>query len=86
MALPWILVGDAIDHGGTVVAGAPAVSLGGRQVARIGDAVVCSQHGSTTIVSGDPGVVILGSPVARHGDKTACGASLIASQSTTSNG
>ena len=85
MARPWILVGDAIDHGGSVVAGAFNVRVGGRSVARIGDPVVCSRHGNTTIVTGDTNVPILGKPVARHGDKTACGATLIASQSTTFN-
>lgn len=83
MSRPFILVGDALDHGGNVIAGSPFSDVEGKPIARIGDPAVCRKHGRTTIVSGDPTVVIDGSPVARHGDKTDCGATLIASQSTT---
>lgn len=83
MTRPWILVGDSIDHGGSVVAGAGGTSVGGKQIARVGDPVICSKHGQTSIVSGDQSLIVHGRPVARHGDKTACGATLLASQSTT---
>ncbi len=83
MSRPFILVGDRITHGGSVVSGSGQTDVNGKPVARIGDRVVCSKHGQTSIVSGDTSVVIDGSPVARDGDKTACGATLIASQSTT---
>lgn len=83
MSRPLILVGDRLDHGGSVVSGASPSSVGGKQIARVGDRAVCSKHGSTVIVSGDSGTIVHGQPVARHGDKTACGATLIASQSTT---
>jgi len=82
MSRPFILVGDRLDHGGSVVSGSPQTDVDGKPVARIGDRVVCSRHGPTTIVSGDTTVVIDGSPVARHGDKTACGGTLLAGQSS----
>lgn len=86
MARPFILVGDTLDHGGSVVSGSADTDVGGRSVARIGDAVSCSRHGATKIVSGDDGVIIDGQPVARHGDKTACGGTLVSSQGATGIG
>lgn len=82
MARPFILVGDKLDHGGSVVSGSADTDVAGKAIARVGDKVACSKHGSTTIVSGDDSLVIDGRPVARHGDKTACGGTLIASQNT----
>ena len=81
MSRPFIVVGDSLDHGGSVVGGSSETDVDGKAVARVGDRAICSKHGQTTIVSGDSGVVIDGSPVARHGDKTACGATLLSSQS-----
>lgn len=88
MSRPLIVIGDKTDHGGEVLEGAPASDTGGKRIARLGDKVSCPQkgHGGTTvIVSGDPTCLIDGKPVARQGDKTACGATLIASQSLTSD-
>jgi len=88
MPQPFILVGDQTDHGGVVVSGAPSSDAGGRLIARVGDQVTCPRkgHGGTTvIVSGDPTCIIDGQPAARAGDKTACGATLIASQSVTTD-
>ncbi|MFC7520962.1 PAAR domain-containing protein [Xanthomonas populi] len=73
MSRPFILVGDRLDHGGSVVTGSAETDVDGKPVARIGDTVVCSVHGQTEIASGDATVMIDGKPVARHGDKTACG-------------
>ncbi|KAB7769656.1 PAAR domain-containing protein [Xanthomonas maliensis] len=86
MSRPFIVVGDKLDHGGSVVAGSGETDINGKPVARIGDKVVCRRHGNTTIVSGDATVVIDGNPVARHGDKTACGGTLISSQGATGIG
>lgn len=86
MARPFILLGDKLDHGGSVVSGSADTDVNGKAVARVGDKVTCSKHGSTTIVSGDDSVVIDGKPVARHGDKTACGGTLISGQATTGIG
>lgn len=88
MSRPFILVGDTTDHGGTVISGAPTSDVQGRKIARIGDQVSCPRRGhggTTTIVSGDPTCIIDGAPAARHGDKTACGATLIATQSLTTD-
>jgi uncharacterized Zn-binding protein involved in type VI secretion len=88
MSIPFIVVGDRTDHGGTVVSGSPVTDAAGRAVARVGDRVTCPRrgHGGTTvIVSGDPTCVIDGRPAARHGDRTACGAILIASQAVTTD-
>ncbi len=88
MSRPFILVGDTTDHGGTVISGAPGSDVQGRQIARVGDQVTCPRKGHgrvTTIVSGDPTCLIDGAPAARHGDKTACGATLIATQSLTTD-
>jgi uncharacterized Zn-binding protein involved in type VI secretion len=85
---PFILVGDKTDHGGVVIEGAPTSSVGGRAIARVGDKVSCPTRGhndTTVIVSGDPTCIIDGQPAARHGDKTACGATLIATQTTSTD-
>jgi uncharacterized Zn-binding protein involved in type VI secretion len=88
MSQPFIVIGDKTDHGGTVLDGAPTTDTGGKRIARVGDKVSCPRKGhggTTTIVTGDPTCIIDGQPAARHGDKTACGATLIASQSTTTD-
>jgi uncharacterized Zn-binding protein involved in type VI secretion len=88
MPQPFILVGDSTDHGGVVIEGAPTSAAAGRVIARVGDKVSCPKrgHGGTTvIVSGDPTCIIDGQAAARAGDKTACGATLISSQSVTTD-
>jgi uncharacterized Zn-binding protein involved in type VI secretion len=88
MPKPFILIGDKTSHGGVVIEGAPSSDAGGIRIARIGDKVTCPKRGHgdpTVIVSGDPTCIIEGKPAARHGDKTACGATLIASQTTTTD-
>lgn len=86
MNRPFIVTGDATDHGGKVLTGATTTDTHGKRIARVGDQVSCPKkgHGGTTvIVSGDPTVLIDGSPAARHGDVTACGAKLISTQIST---
>lgn len=83
MTRPFIVAGDKLSHGGTVLPPSSQTDIDGLLVARVGDATVCSLHGPGTIISGDATVVIDGKPVARHGDKTSCGASLMASQTRT---
>lgn len=86
MARPFIVVGDRLSHGGSVVSGAEQTDIAGKPIAREGDRAVCSVHGPTTIISGDATVVIDGQAAAREGDRTACGAVLVSSQSTTGLG
>ena len=86
MARPFIVVGDKLSHGGSVVSGAEHTDVAGKPVSRVTDRAVCAVHGPTTIVSGDATVIIDGQAVAREGDSTACGATLISSQTTTGLG
>lgn len=88
MSKPFIVIGDKTDHGGVVIQGSPTTNAGGKMIARVGDKVTCpiqGHGGVTVIVSGDPTCIIDGMPAARMGDKTACGATLIASQSVTTD-
>ncbi|TVT48468.1 MAG: PAAR domain-containing protein [Denitromonas halophila] len=88
MTRPFILLGDKTSHGGTVISASGSSDCGGRGIARVGDQVSCPKKGHgrvTTIATGDPTALIDGRPAARHGDITACGASLIASQSLTTD-
>lgn len=88
MTRPFILLGDKSSHGGTVISASGSSDCNGKGIARVGDQVTCPRRGHggvTVIVSGDPTALIDGQPAARHGDKTACGASLIASQSHTTD-
>lgn len=91
MSRPLIVVGDKTSHGGVVLEGASTTAVEGKAIARVGDKVSCplcghGQHGITEIVTGDPTLIIDGRPAARDGDMTACGATLIASQATTTTG
>lgn len=87
MGRGFIVLGDQTSHGGSVVSASGASSTGGVGVARVGDKVTCpiKGHGTNTIVTGDATVVVDGAAVARDGDKTACGATLIASQASTTS-
>ncbi len=83
MGRPFIVLGDATNHGGKVIEASRTTDTHGKRIARVGDKVTCPKkgHGGTTvIVSGDPTCLIDGKPAARHGDKTACGATLLAGQ------
>lgn len=84
MARRLIVVGDPTDHGGKVISGSPSHTIGGKAIARKGDAVDCpahypdgSPHGVNAIVEGEPSLSIDGVPVALEGHKSACGCSLI---------
>ncbi|PPE70399.1 PAAR domain-containing protein [Caldimonas thermodepolymerans] len=88
MARPFIVLGDVTSHGGKVIEASGTTDTHGRRIARVGDKVTCPKkgHGRTTvIVTGDPTMLIDGQPAARHGDRTACGATLIASQLTSTD-
>ena len=88
MSKSFIVVGDQTDHGGVVVAGSAVTDAAGKPIARVGDKVTCPKRGhrgETVIATGDPTCIIDGQPAARHGDKTACGATLISSQTRTTD-
>lgn len=78
MARLFIVVGDSLSGGGTVVSGSPFTDIDGSAMARVGDRAICKAHGPGTIVSGDTTLIIDGNPAARHGDKVSCGCQLIA--------
>ncbi len=88
MGRPFIVLGDKTDHGGEVIEASGVTDTHGKRLARVGDKVSCPKrgHGGTTeIVSGDLTMIIDGKAAARHGDKTACGATLISSQSVSTD-
>jgi uncharacterized Zn-binding protein involved in type VI secretion len=72
---------DTISHGGTIVEASPDVKVNGRGVARLGDSVNCSQHGSQTITGASQTVKANSKRVARLNDSISCGA-VISSAST----
>jgi len=84
MARKIIVMGDPTSHGGTVISGSAAHTIGGKAIARKGDKVDCpekypdgSPHGVNEIVEGEATMPIDGIPVALEGHKTVCGCSLI---------
>lgn len=88
MGRPFIVLGDKTDHGGEVIEASGVTDTHGKRLARVGDKVSCPKkgHGGTTVIaSGDPTMVVDGKAAARHGDKTACGATLISSQSVSTD-
>lgn len=72
---------DTISHGGEITEGSENVFANGRQVARVGDAVFCEEHGAQTITSGSSSVFANGNGVARIGDDVSCGATITSGSS-----
>jgi uncharacterized Zn-binding protein involved in type VI secretion len=73
-----IRLNDPTSHGGKVdQVAATHFTVGGVEVACLGDKTTCPLHGSGTIVEGDPRHTINGVPVAYEGHKTSCGAILM---------
>ncbi len=81
MGKPAARIGDTTAHGGSIVAGAPTVLIGGMPAARQGDMHVCPMlnpgvppppHVGMPITLGCPTVLICGQPAARMGDMAAC--------------
>jgi uncharacterized Zn-binding protein involved in type VI secretion len=84
MDKPFIVLGDKTDHGGTVISGDFTFIINGKSVARVGDMTVCPKcKGTFPITTGAEDMISMGQAPARHGDKTACGATLLATQFTT---
>ena len=78
--------GDTTSHGGTVLEGFPFYTVEGRAVAAMGHKVACPLcKGVFPIAQGNPTHTCNGVPLAFEGMKTACGASLIASQTSTTH-
>lgn len=79
-----VLSGDCIDHGGQVIASKSGFLVNNKQVAFIGDEVMCRQHGLTKIIAANKiGVTSGNKQVARIGDKTECGATIIGGSKNT---
>ncbi|MFD4839797.1 PAAR domain-containing protein [Achromobacter sp. NPDC058515] len=77
-----IRVGDATNHGGTVLNGFGQTNLNGKPISGLGHMVACPKcKGVFPIVEGSDHYSVDGTPVALEGMKTACGASLISSGS-----
>ncbi|MBN3725212.1 PAAR domain-containing protein [Burkholderia sp. Ac-20379] len=77
-----IRIGDSLERGGEVVEGSNKMTIGGRCVARKGDAVKCNVHPDViqnVILEGDSKICDAGSPIARHGHHAKCGCALISS-------
>jgi len=85
MSFAFIREGDSTSHGGKVLACSPLNKSDGKSIALQGDMVSCPKCGGIyPIVTVKPlGVSFDGRQVASHGDVTACGATLLASQNTT---
>jgi len=68
---------DMHSHGGQIISASPDRQANGLGVARIGDMVMCPQHGLVTIINGSSGVQTNGLATARLGDMLSCGATII---------
>lgn len=79
--LKVIRLGDRTSHGGVVTSATSRFTVGGKNVARLGDTCTCPKkgHNNCVIVEGDPNWTIDGVPVALEGHKLSCGAVLISS-------
>lgn len=76
-------IGDTIDHGGRVVSGSASAFAEGMPVARLGDLVLCEQHGLKKIIQTDyANVMVEGKPVAHIGATCECGAKIITGAAT----
>ncbi|MBR8062780.1 PAAR domain-containing protein [Burkholderia ambifaria] len=76
-----IRLGDATDHGGTVITASNSMRFDGRYVARKGDEVTCPRHDirPNLIIDGDETMLDDGVPIARQGYRAMCGCRLISS-------
>jgi len=81
MGKPAARIGDTTSHGGSIVAGAPTVLIGGKPAARANDMHVCPMmnpgvppppHVGGPILLGSPTVLICGQMAARMGDMAQC--------------
>jgi uncharacterized Zn-binding protein involved in type VI secretion len=70
-------IGDAISHGGQITSSSPNTYGNSRQIARLGDTVICHEHGTQSIVAASSDLFCNGIPVARVGDTISCGATII---------
>ncbi|WP_334016674.1 PAAR domain-containing protein [Burkholderia gladioli] len=88
MARAMICVGDTTTHGGRVLEGSTTATIDGKPVAGVGHKVLCPQCKGIFQILPATGRryphQIAGRDTAVQGMKTACGATLIASQSSTS--
>ena len=64
---------DSLEQGGKIFSGSPNVFVNGMPVARVGDPVVCTEHGDSKITSGCATVRANGKPIAHRGSLCACG-------------
>ena len=81
MARLFIVVGDSLSGGGTVVSGSPFTDIDGKPVSRVTDQATCPTHkGSFPIIDGDATTTIDGQPVAVHGSALACGCKVLAAR------
>jgi uncharacterized Zn-binding protein involved in type VI secretion len=79
--------GDPTSHGGEVIEGSEVDIVEGKPVAFVGHKVSCRKcRGTHEIVEGAPVTTFYGKGVALEGMKTSCGATLIATQFTTTVG
>ena len=85
-----IVLSDPTSHGGKVISGSAAHTIGGKPIARKGDKVDCpekypdgSPHGVNEIIEGEANMPIDGIPVALEGHKTVCGCALIGTSPAT---
>ncbi|WP_322044148.1 PAAR domain-containing protein [Paraburkholderia sp. J67] len=83
MTFALACVGDQTSHGGRVITGSTTFSVGGRQLAQVGDLTSCPKcNGTYPIVTGTSAFTIGSKQAAIDGSKTACGATIIAQQSS----
>ncbi|BAQ65540.1 PAAR domain-containing protein [Geminocystis sp. NIES-3709] len=72
-------IGDAISHGGEIIESSPDCFANDRKIARLGDAVICSLHGTQSIVTASSNLYCNGISAARIGDQISCGATIVES-------
>ncbi|MGS0573984.1 PAAR domain-containing protein [Xanthomonas oryzae pv. oryzicola] len=78
MSRAFIVEGDALSHGGHVLAGSEHAGIDGQAFACEGHPATCPLHGRTHIEGASSHLNIHGCKAALNGDKLACGATLIA--------
>lgn len=73
---PIAVLGNRTTHGGKIITATAGLTIDGRNVARVGDKVMCPEHGEVFITDGGA-ATIEGRRLARHGSMTSCGATII---------
>ena len=81
MSKGFVLLGDKTTHGGQVISASSTMVVNGKNVALVGDKIICpiNGHGINAIIDGSPEWISDGKAVVVNGCHCECGCQVISS-------